>query len=424
MPNDFPSRPSNPQNAVVIGGGVVGLATAITLQKCGISVALIDSPPTIPAASWGNAGHIAIEQVEPLASRATIRSMPHRLFWRGGALALPLRDIAAWLPFSLRLVAATRPARFERGRAALSDALGDAMGAWRRLLGRIGAADLLIEDGHFIAWESAASAAKGRAHWGAADIGRATMRDATADELDRLAALTSAPIAGAVHIAGSGQIADLDALGAALRAGFDAAGGKRIDARIDRLAIGDGRAVAIAADGTRYAADAMVIAGGAASGALLAPIGHKVPIIAERGYHIQSAETDWPAVMPPVVFEDRSMIVTRFRSGLRAASFVEFGRGASPADPRKWARLRRHVAALGLSFGLPGTQWMGARPTLPDYLPAIGRSDRAANLYYAFGHQHLGLTLAATTGDAIAALVAGDAPPFDLAPFDLERFGA
>ena len=118
------------------------------------------------------------------------------------------------------------------------------------------------------------------------------------------------------------------------------------------------------------------------------------------------------------------MIVTRFRSGLRAASFVEFGRGASPADPRKWARLRSHVAALGLSFGLPGAEWMGARPTLPDYLPAIGRSDRAANLFYAFGHQHLGLTLAATTGDAIAALVTGDAPPFDLSPFDLKRFGA
>ncbi|KQZ69361.1 FAD-dependent oxidoreductase [Sphingopyxis sp. Root214] len=424
MPNDFPSRSSEPQNAVVIGGGVVGLATALALQKRDISVTLIDSPPASPAASWGNAGHIAIEQVEPLASRATIRSMPRRLFRRGGALSLPWRDIGAWLPFSLRLVAATSPARFAAGRAALGQALGDAMGSWRRLLGRIGAGDLLVEDGHYILWESAVSAEAGRAHWAATDIGQASMRDATPAEQDRLAALTSAPVAGAVHIAGSGQIADLDALGAALRAGFDAAGGSRIEAKIDRLLIEDGRAVAIAADGTRHTADAMVIASGAASGTLMASIGQRVPIIAERGYHIQSADTGWPQDMPPVVFEDRSMIVTRFRSGLRAASFVEFGRGASPADPRKWARLRKHVAALGLSFGLPGAEWMGARPTLPDYLPAIGRSDRAANLFYAFGHQHLGLTLAATTGDAIAALVAGDAPPFDLAPFDLKRFGA
>lgn len=424
MPNDFPSRPSDPPKALVIGGGVVGLATALALQKRGFSTILIDSSPASPAASWGNAGHIAIEQVEPLASRATIRSMPRRLFWRGGALSLPLRDIRAWLPFSLRLVAATSPARFERGRAALGHALGDAMGAWRRMLDRIGARDLLIEDGHFIIWESEASAAKGRARWMAADIGQATLRNATPTELSQLAVLTSTPIAGAIRMSGSGQIADLDALATALREGFDTAGGTGIEAKVERLIVEGARAAAITAEGQRHEADAIVVSGGAASGALLEPIGHKVPIIAERGYHIQSAATDWPPDMPPVVFEDRSMIVTRFRSGLRAASFVEFGRGASPADPRKWARLRNHVVALGLSFALPGAEWMGARPTLPDYLPAIGRSDRAANLFYAFGHQHLGLTLAATTGDAVAALVAGDTPPFDLAPFDLKRFGA
>lgn len=424
MPNVIPPRPLNPRNAVVIGGGVVGLAAALSLQKQGVSVILIDSPPIAPAASWGNAGHIAIEQVEPLASRATIRSMPRRLFWRGGALSLPLRGIGAWLPFSLRLIAATSPARFQKGRAALGDALGDAMGAWRRLLDRIDARDLLIEDGHFIVWESEASAVKGRAHWIAADMGQARLRDATPTELGQLAALTKQPIAGAIRIVGSGQIADLDALATSMRAGFDAAGGSRIEAKVEHMVVENGRAAAVTADCMRYEADAIVVAGGAASRALLGSIGHKVPIIAERGYHIHSAASDWPMGMPPVVFEDRSMIVTRFRSGLRAASFVEFGRGASRPDPRKWARLRLHVTALGLPFDLPGFEWMGARPTLPDYLPAIGRSNRASNLFYAFGHQHLGLTLAATTGDAVAALVVGDAPPFDLAPFDLKRFGA
>lgn len=116
------------------------------------------------------------------------------------------------------------------------------------------------------------------------------------------------------------------------------------------------------------------------------------------------------------------MIVTRFRSALRAASFVEFAREHSPADPRKWARLRSHVAELGLPFRGPCSEWFGARPTLPDYLPALGRSRRAANLLYAFGHQHLGLTLAALTGELIAALARREQPDVDVAPFDLERF--
>ncbi|MBU3078530.1 NAD(P)/FAD-dependent oxidoreductase [Sphingomonas quercus] len=410
--------------AVIVGGGVVGLAIACRLQLRGIATMLVDPDDAPRGASWGNAGHIAVEQVEPLASRATVRSMPRRLFWRGGALGLPWRDAAAWLPFSLRLLGATRPARFAAGRAALAAILGQAMPAWRRLLDETGARELLIEDGHFVVWESAASAAASKARWQAADIGTAAIRDATADELAKINALVMRPVAGAIRFIGSGQIADLGLLAERLAAAFSAAGGIRRTARVARLEQAGGRAVAVLEDGARLSADALIIAGGARSGALMRPLGHAVPIIAERGYHIQSADTEWPADMPPMVFEDRSLIVTRFRSGLRAASFVEFGRADSPPDPRKWARLRAHVAALGLSFGLPGIEWMGARPTLPDYLPAIGRSRRAGNLYYAFGHQHLGLTLAAATAEAVAAVVGGEAPPFDLAPFTLDRFGA
>lgn len=113
------------------------------------------------------------------------------------------------------------------------------------------------------------------------------------------------------------------------------------------------------------------------------------------------------------------MIVTRFAERLRAASIVEFAHHDTPADPRKWARLRAHIAALAVDFAEPVAEWTGARPTLPDYLPAIGRRGALA---YAFGHQHLGLTLAATTGEAMAALWCGDILPFDINPFDLRRF--
>src|SRR5204862_420667 len=137
-----------------------------------------------------NAGHIAIEQVEPLASMRTVRSLPRRLFSRGGAVALPARDIAAWLPFSLRLLAAARPKRFDAGKAALAALLAAALPAWRRLVANAGAADLLVEDGHFIVWETPQSAAAGRAAWAATDIGAARFRDVTPAEMAQIAALT------------------------------------------------------------------------------------------------------------------------------------------------------------------------------------------------------------------------------------------
>jgi D-amino-acid dehydrogenase len=172
-------------------------------------------------------------------------------------------------------------------------------------------------------------------------------------------------------------------------------------------------------NGSTHAAHIAVIAAGAASAELVAPLGLTAPLIAERGYHIEGDPGDWPADLPPLVFEDRSMIVTRFADRLRAASIVEFARIDTPPDAKKWARLRRHVAALGLPLREPVEPWIGARPTLPDYLPAIGRRGAVA---YAFGHQHLGLTLSATTGEALAALLHGETPAVDLTPFDLGRF--
>lgn len=414
---------SHVETAIVVGGGIVGLSCALNLAKRGISTTLVD-PAALPrAASWGNAGHIAVEQVEPLASPATVRHAWRRLFWRGGPLSLPPREMAAWLPFVIRMLIAAQPQRFAAGKIALAAVLAEALPAWRRMLRDAGARDLLREDGHFVVWETARSAKSGRANWARADIGAARFRDATLDEMALLASLLDINPAGAIRFLGSGQIADLDALEKALGRQYEALGGIRRVAIAERFDINDGRASLVLKTGDGLAADAIIVAAGAASGRLLAPLGHDVPIIAERGYHIESSQTDWPANLPPVVFEDRSIILTRFVSGLRVAGFVEFGNLDGAPDPRKWARLRAHVGALGLSVPMPGKEWMGARPTLPDYLPAIGRSRCVPNIYYAFGHQHLGLTLGPITGEAIAAMVTGAPFAIDLAPFDIDRFG-
>lgn len=408
------------RTAIVVGNGVVGLNVALALQRRGTQVTIVAPDAAWRGASWGNAGHLAVEQVEPLASLATVRSAPKRLFLRGGALALPPQAIATWLPFALRMLRASTPAGFAHGKAALSALLATAIPAWRRVLDEVGAPDLLRVDGHYVVWETPDSAARGRAAWRAADTGTATVRDATAAELAQLQALTRVPIAGAIRFAGSGHITDTGALGAALVRRFLAAGGEMTHDRARTIAERDGRARVMLDGGAPLDADIAVVAAGAASAALVRDAGLRAPLIAERGYHIEGDAGDWPADMPPVAFEDRSMIVTRFAGRLRAASIVEFAGLETPPDSRKWARLRAHVATLGLSLREPVAPWMGARPTLPDYLPAIGRR---GTLAYAFGHQHLGLTLAATSGEMLAALLHGEAPAIDPAPFDLCRFG-
>ncbi|WP_199753401.1 NAD(P)/FAD-dependent oxidoreductase [Luteimonas cucumeris] len=414
-------QPALAGSALVIGGGIVGLCSALRLRQLGLRTTLID-PMALPSgASYGNAGHIAVEQVEPLASWATIRSAPRRLFAFGGAL--DVRDPLASAPWMARFVHAASPSGFHAGREALRGLLDRALPAWHALVGELQRPDLLRSDGHVVLWESGRSARLRRDVWMSADIGSASVRDLDRGELDEFAGLLRQRPAGGVRFAGTGQVADPTRMLQALREAFDQAGGESVQGCVRGIAVEGGRAVAILDDGQRLSADLVLVAAGVASGELMASIGPRPPLIAERGYHLQWRQHGWPEDMPPVVFEDRSMIVTRFDGGLRAAGFVEFATNARlPADPRKWVALRSHVDALGLPTSANADEWFGARPTLPDYLPAIGRSMCASNLLYAFGHQHLGLTLAPVTSEIVSALAIGLEPMVSLAPFDLQRF--
>ncbi|SFO41554.1 FAD-binding oxidoreductase [Sphingomonas sp. OK281] len=411
------------RSIAIIGAGIIGLSSAIALLDRGFTVTVFDADPDGRAASWGNAGHIAVEQVEPLASPAALKSVPRRLFSMGGALALPLSMAARWLPFATRLVAASTPARFAAGTSALTPLVAAAMPAWQDLVRTIGDEGLLRRDGHLVLWESAATAAAGRAKWARTDIGTARIEDADDALLRRLGGITRS-VGGAIRFTGSGQIADLDRLAVALKAALVARGGRIVSAAATLAPDGDDIRL------VGHDADLVLVTAGVRSRALLEPLGYRVPMIAERGYHIRApihaslnvGADRWPADMPPLVFEDRSMIVTRYADTVQAASFVELGDPDAPADPRKWQRLEKHIADLGLPIAGPYSRWMGSRPTLPDYLPAIGRSSTSANLFYAFGHQHLGLTLAPITAQIVAALVTETAPPVPISAFSLSRF--
>ncbi len=412
--------------AVIIGGGVVGSACALRLQRAGLSTLVLDHAGPMAPASLGNAGHIAVEQTAPLASPQALRRAPGRLFALGGALDFRLRDIGAWGPWGVRYLRACGPERAAAGARALTGLLAEAMPAWRRLARDLDAPDLVMEAGHLLVWETSRTAAAGRTAWMRADVGTARVRDLLPTEMAILETRVRPKLVGGLAFDGTGQVRDLNRLMTSLRAAHEAAGGLSRSVQVEGLELDQDQASVRLAGGETLLADLIVVAGGVGSGPLMRSLGHVAPVIAERGYHIEGDAgeldlSDWGA-LPPVVFEDRDLIVTRFGDRLRAASFVEFARPESPADPRKWARLHRHASDLGLPLTGEITRWMGSRPTLPDYLPALGRSRRATNLIYAFGHQHLGLTLAPLTGELIADLALGRDPTVQLAPFDLARF--
>ena len=412
-----------PKSYLVIGGGLVGAASALRLQAAGFAVTLIDPGDPRRSASFGNIGHIAAEQVSPLASRESLRTFPGRLFGLGGALDFRWRDAGLWGPWALRFVAASDPARHARGQVALTAILAHALPAWRRLAEFSGAPGVVGPDGHAVVWMGERAADKGLRSWERSQTGSAAFRPMSPEDLAPYATvMKNAPVAG-IRFSGTAQVSEPQAARDALMAAFAAHGGEVVHARVARLSGGD-RVIAHLDGGGAREAEGALVAAGAWAGRLMRGLGVEAPVIAERGYSVQSADHGWNQSLSPTVFEEHSMVVSRFTSGLRASSFVEFGSPDAPGDPRKWRALERHLSDLGIAFPGQPDRWVGPRPTLPDYLPAIGRLERDPRILYAFGHQHLGLTLSAITAELTAALAEGLDPAIDLSPFRIERFGS
>lgn len=421
MTSAFQTARSDPDTLLIVGGGIIGLSCAFRLLLAGESVLVLDADAGTPPPSWGNAGHLATECIEPLASWKTLGEVPLRMYALGGAIAFRPADVPAWLPFAARLVAACASARFQRGTVALTGLMVEAMPAWKRLAAALGDPDLVRDHGHWVVFESERRFERAAGTVGPIGAGHAHCVPLDTALLDQLRSRLRRPLAGGYAYEGTGQVRRPGDVLAALRARILELGGGIRNGRATRLSPAPDGHRLLLEDGSALEARRVLIAAGASSAALMRDAGHRTPLIAERGYHLEAQAGDW-ADFPSVVFEDRSVVVTRFGERLRATSFVEFSRPESAPDPGKWQRLRRHVEALGVPLTGPVATWSGPRPTLPDYLPAIGASRRHPGIAYAFGHQHLGLTLAARTAELVTGLLQRPAGEVQLSAFDIERF--
>jgi D-amino-acid dehydrogenase len=406
---------------LVIGGGMVGSACALALQHAGARATLVDPGDARARASFGNAGQICIDHCEPGANLANVWSAAGRLFAFGGPLDFRARDWDLWAPWTAEYLRACLPGRFRSGTAATAALQARSIPAWRTLLDLAGRPDLLEPVGYFGLWENEAAARFGTAALQRSDLGPATVRPVTPQELARLREVFAGRPAGGVLFDNSAKLRDPGGTVEALQAAFAAAGGVLLQGRVARLETA-GRTSAVLDSGERLSPQRIVVCGGVRSRSLMRDLGVRAPLIAERGYHLHFAEHRWPADVAPALFQDRWVLATRFDTGVRLTSFTELARPDTPPDPRKWAALRRHAEALGVPVEGEGEEWMGARPTLPDFLPAIGRVAGRPEVLYAFGHQHVGVTLAAATAEAVLELAGAETTPPRLGAFDLQRF--
>jgi D-hydroxyproline dehydrogenase len=403
----------------IIGAGVIGAAAAFALAREGRRVLLLDrAEPGMAGASFGNAGHIAAEMVQPLPSPGLLFGFYRELFRFGGVLDLSPRQALRMAPW-IRKFASAAFHRTENTRH-LAPLVRPSAEIWERWAKAVGRPELLKRNGHY----EIALGPKSREHMRSygqelARVGVKT-RPMTDEQLLPLRRGANAATAAGLWFEDSAYVVDpLEAVralvGAAVNCG---AAFQKLDVKGLRPR---GDKIEVLTDAAPLIVESALVCGGVRSAPLLAPFGLRAPLQAVRGYHIempgQAAFCD-----APVAYVDDRVVVTPMSGRVRATSYMEFADPDAPADPRKPARLRQKLRALGYACELEGPSWLGSRPVLPDYLPGIGRAPGPAKLFYAIGHQHIGLTLAPFTAELVADLVAGREPPIPVAAYDLRRF--
>lgn len=410
-----------PYDVAVVGAGIIGLACAFRLTREGKRVLLLDRAAPGQGASFGNAGHIATEQVFPLASPEVVRGALRYLLDAESPLRIRPAYLAPILPWLLRFAWASRRLAFDRGTAALSSLQSTAAADLSALLSDAGAAHLMHMDGHLVLVESSSSVAAAQKEMSALAKFGIEANWISPPQVRELAPDLTVSVEGGLKFSGTGHVDDPHTVCQALFAAFLATGGKFVQSEVTDIA-GSGDFTVMTSGGASHQAENVVLSCGAWSKALSSRVGYRLPLDTERGYHITLGGFA-PRFNIPIASYDRKVIMTAMSCGLRMTGTVEFGGLRLPPDARRFELLKRHMNALMGNASMENiSTWMGFRPSLPDHLPVLGRVPDGRKLFMAFGHQHLGLTLSGVTARIIAAQIMGRDAGVDLRPFAANRF--
>jgi glycine/D-amino acid oxidase-like deaminating enzyme len=409
-------------DAVVVGGGIVGVCSALWLQRTGRMVTLIERDSPGAAASGHNGGVFNVGESVPIGTPGVLRSIPRMLVDPQSPLVVRYRDVPRLAPWLARFVLASRPSRVEQISAALKALTDLGMDGYLPLVEGGAAESQLREGGALYTY---------RTHEAfAADRFGIDLRQRRGDDfriLDNTAiAALDGELAGrferALYRPTARFTPDPQVFTETLATQFVEAGGELLRARVDGFERDGRRVRAVTTSNGRVEAGDIVLAAGVWSGPLARQLGLRVPLCAERGYGVHLPEPGVTLKLPMVAV-DFHLAFRQTPTGLQVLGVDELAKVDAPPDYNLTQRLLRGAKRLFPELRVSGaTRWMHSRPSTPDSLPVIGVAPQYDNAFLAFGHGHKGLGLGGITGKLVQALVDGKPPGVDLAPYSPTRF--
>jgi len=413
---------SGGKRVAVIGAGIVGVATALWLQRDGHDVTLIDRKGPGEGTSHGNAGLLAASSVLPVPVPGLFFKAPKMLFDPDQPLFLKWGYLPRLMPWLARYLSHANAADARRRAEAMLPLIGDTLADHQALAAGTGGERWIVPSDYLFLYRDRAGYEGDAFGW---DVRRALGIDWEVLEGAAIRAYDPAigPAIGcAVRLEGHGRIADPGRYVKDLAAHAERQGARLVTAEVTDLVRECGRVTGLRAGGETIACEAVVLSAGAWSGPLARLLGLKIPLETERGYHLELWE---PSLMPrnPCMIAAGKFLATPMEGRLRLAGVVEFGGLDAPPSRAPIRLLERHIRKVmpGLAWDRR-VEWMGHRPSIADSLPVIGAVPGVPGAYLGFGHDHVGLTAGPKTGRLLAQLVSGTRPNIDLAPYRPDRF--
>lgn len=411
------------KEVTVLGAGIVGICSALSLIERGYTVHLIERDEPGQATSFGNAGVISPWSIIPQSMPGVWKKLPGWILDPLGPVSIRPAYLPRLVPWGLRFLAQGREPRVRRISAAMEFLNRDCVGLFRQHLQGTGHEDLIRDSYYIHAFRDAGAASLETLDNQIRRAAGARVERVNAAELRKLEPALSADFKAAIVIKDQARALSPGRIGRVLTDKFQRLGGHLKRASVREIRPIEAGGWSYTTDTGRSETPRIVLAMGVWSAELLRPLGIRIPLQSERGYHV--CFTD-PGIMlnNSVLDVDMKFVASSMEDGLRVAGTAEFAGLDAPINQKRLDALIRLAGRLSPDLRPENfTTWSGQRPSLPDSLPCIGKIDGFPGLVTAFGHSHYGLMMAPRTGRLVADLVDDIPANTDLSPYDPVRFG-
>ena len=413
---------SAPQ-VTIIGAGIVGVASALWLQREGFKVTLVDAGGVGEGASSGNAGNISPGAVVPYTIPGVLREVPGWLLDPDGPLVVRPGYFLKAMPFLMALARASRTDPALRTSRAMRELHRTTFEAYDSLTRNTEAEGLIDKCGQLYVSQKPNGAQGSMLTQFMRDAGGVKTVVLKENEIYELEPSLAPIFKSGMLLPGNGRTLNPLRLVQVLAGEAQRLGANVVRGKVTGFQMDAGRVRSVLIDGAPVNVERVLVTAGAASGILSASLGATLPVEPEGGYHITVSD---PEVIPriPVSHLDGKFVASPMNMGLRFAGTVEYAGHEAAADWKRTDLLEKQARQMFPKLSLTRvTRWVGVRPTLPDGLPVLGQAPGIDNAYFAFGNSHFGMSAGPVMGRVITQIISGRKPDIDISMFSPTRFG-